>query len=115
LSCLLLFLISFDAAADVVHQHELPASSQLASATATVDTLDASDQTNEGSTGSPLKSKDCSICQLHKHLSNGLVCEPVFSHAPLEQHARASVTSVPYYSANGTPQRGRAPPQTSLT
>jgi hypothetical protein len=86
LSCLLLFLVSFNAATDVVHRHELTASRQTASALAIVDTLDASGQTNDGSTGSPLNSKDCPICQLHKHLSNGLVCEPVFSPAPpLEQ------------------------------
>jgi hypothetical protein len=114
LSCLLLFLVSFNAAADVVHRHELPASRQSASALAIVDTLDASDQTTDGSTGSPLKTKDCPICQLHKHLSSGLVCESVFSPAPPLEQVSMPVASVPYLSANATPRRGRAPPQTPL-
>ncbi|MFL6228705.1 MAG: hypothetical protein ACJ741_07990 [Pyrinomonadaceae bacterium] len=114
LSCLLLFLISLNATADVVHRHDLSSPRQTSIARATVDAVDAAGETTDGSTGSPLNSKDCPLCQLHKQLSSALICEPVFSPAPPSQCASVIATSISYLSASATARRGRAPPQTSL-
>ena len=113
LSCLLLWLISLNATADVIHRHDLSSPRQTASAAANTVALSATDTATDNSTGSPLKSKDCPLCQLHKQLSSALISEPVFSPLPPERHVPVFVTAVPYLSASGTPRRGRAPPQTS--
>jgi hypothetical protein len=114
LSCLLLFLIVFGATADVVHHHDLFDQPRTVSASFNLDSVRATDQTYN-STGDPLRSKDCPVCQLHKQLSNGLLYEPVFTPAPPTEYAPATVTTVSLLSAFATPRRGRAPPQTSLS
>jgi hypothetical protein len=114
LSCLLLFLIVFGATADVIHRHDLSDPQQIVSASLNLDSVRAADQT-DNSTGDPLRSKDCPVCQLHKQLSNGLLYEPVFTPAPPTGYAPAIVTTVQLLSAFATPRRGRAPPQTSLS
>jgi hypothetical protein len=107
-------LITLNATADVVHRHDFASSPLMASASADIAAINSADLPNDNSTSNPLKTKDCPVCQLHKHLSNGLVCEPIFSPAPTVLHSAVSVVSAPYVSTSGTPRRGRAPPQTSL-
>ena len=113
LSCLLLSSLIFSATFGVIHRHGLAAPRRAAVESATVNSVGPADG-NDSSTDGPLQSKDCSICQLHQHLSGGLVYGPVFTPAPPAEHIFESVASVPYHSATATPRRGRAPPPTTL-
>ena len=113
LSCLLLSSLIFSATVGVIHRHGLAAPRRAAVESAAAGAVGPSDR-SDSSTDGPLQSKDCSICQLHQHLSGALVYGPVFTPAPPAEHVFESVASVPYHSATATPRRGRAPPPTSL-
>jgi hypothetical protein len=113
LSCLLLSSLIFSATFGVLHRHDpnvtRRATIESADVGAVVPTDGSGSQTND-----PLQSKDCSICQLQRHLSSGLFYGPVFISAPPSEHAFELIISASYLSAPDNPQRGRAPPQTSL-
>jgi hypothetical protein len=113
LSCLLLSSLIFSATFGVVHRHGLAAPRRAAVESASINSVGPADR-NDSSTDGPLQSKDCSICQLHRHLSGGLVYGPVFTPSPPAEQVFESVVSVPYHSATATPRRGRAPPLTTL-
>src|SRR5947209_12923032 len=111
LSFLLLSSIAFSATFGVVHTHGSRSNEPGASESAGF--VRAGDLAG-GQTGGTLNAGDCSICQLHRQLSGGLLYGPVFTPAPPAEHAAAALVTVPYLSTNSTPRRGRAPPQTSL-
>jgi hypothetical protein len=113
LSCLLLTSLAFSATFGVVHRHGLAPTRRAAAESSNVNSVGPSDS-KDSSTDGPLQSKDCSICQLHQHLSGGLLYGPVFTPAPPAEHVFESVASVPYHSATAAPRRGRAPPQATL-
>jgi hypothetical protein len=113
LSCLLLSTLVFSATFGAVHSHGTEAPCRAAPFAGGVNFVAPAD--GGGPSGeNPLESKDCSICQLHRNLSGGLLYGPVFTPAPPAQHSVSSVISVPYASVSATPRRGRAPPPTSL-
>ena len=112
-SWLLLTAIFLGATVDVVHQHGTSSPSQTSGTSSAVASIGGG--APDSQTDSPLESKDCSICQLHRQLSGGLQYGPVFMPAPPAQHAPVVTASVTYFSASSTPQRGRAPPQASLS
>ena len=113
LSFLLLSSIAFSATFGAVHTHVSRLSGPAARASKAAGSVKAGDPTG-GQTRGPLRGGDCSICQLHRQLSGGLLYGPVFTPSPPAEHAAAALVAVPYISTSNTPQRGRAPPQTSL-
>jgi len=113
-SCLLLTAVFLGATVDLVHQHGTSSLQPISVTSTTAGVISAGGAPNS-STDGPLQSKDCSICQLQRQLSGGLLYGPVFTPTPPTQHAPATVTSVPYFSASSTPQRGRAPPRSPLS
>jgi hypothetical protein len=121
LSCLLLSTLIFSATFGSVHHHESPSGTprrvtvESVSVYSDVGVNSVSPADENGSqTNNPLQSKDCSICQLQRHLTGILLYGPVFTPAPPSEHAFELVVSAPYLSATAHPRRGRAPPQTSL-
>lgn len=112
-SCLLLASIIYGATFQVVHQHGAPALRQVPSASNTLDAISPSDGADSSSEGT-LKSKDCSICQLHRQLASTLLYGAVPALATPARYTPPADNSIPAHSANRTPQRGRAPPTISL-
>ena len=113
LSFLLLSSIAFSATFGAVHTHGSRLSGPAASASNAAGSVRAGDPAG-GQTGGPLRAGDCSICQLQRQLSGGLLYGPVFTPAPPAEHAASAPVTVPYLSTDSTPRRGRAPPQTLL-
>ena len=58
---------------------------------------------------------ECLICQLRQQLSFSLLNAPSLNVAPEAQLARFIASELPSFSVTATPQRGRAPPLTSLS
>ena len=113
LSFLLLSSIAFSATFGAVHTHGSRSVGPAAHASKASGFVRAGDPPG-GQTGGPLRAGDCSICQLQRQLSGGLLYGPVFTPAPPAEHAAAALVTVPYVSTVSTPRRGRAPPQTYL-
>jgi hypothetical protein len=112
LSCLLLLLIAYGATFGVVHRHDTSVPLNFTSATGT--SAAGGGQTDSRSAKSPLRVDDCSICQLHRQLSGGLLYAPALLPAQAAQQASAPLILLPYLPATEAPRRGRAPPSTSL-
>jgi hypothetical protein len=113
LSFLLLSFIAFSATFGVAHTHGSPFNGPVSRATKTADFARACDLPGS-QTGGLLRSGDCSICQLHRQLSGGLLYGPIFAPAPPAQHAAAALATIPDLFTNSAPRRGRAPPPTSV-
>lgn len=113
LSFLLLASVVFSATFGVVHTHGSPSNGQAAPASKAAGFVKAGDL-NGGQTGGPLRPGDCSICQLHRQLSGGLLYGPAFMPAPPAEAPVTALAADTYFSSFSAPRRGRAPPQTSL-
>jgi hypothetical protein len=113
LPLLLLASVVFSATFGVVHTHGAPPSGPAARASKAAGFVKSGDL-DGARTGGPLRPGDCSICQLQRQLSGGLLYGPVFTPAPPAEHAVAAPTADTYLSSASAPRRGRAPPQTSL-
>lgn len=59
-------------------------------------------------------SSECLICQLRQQLSFSLLNAPSLNVTPETELTREGATPLPSLSGTDTPQRGRAPPLTSL-
>ena len=113
LPLLLLASVVFSATFGIVHTHGSPSNGQAAPASRAASSAQSGDL-NGGQTGGPLRPGDCSICQLHRQLSGGLLYGPVFMPAPPAESPVAALAATTYLSSFSAPRRGRAPPQTSL-
>jgi hypothetical protein len=113
LSCLLLSSLIFSATVGIVHRHGTGVPRRATVESVGLDAVGPADA-DGSSSNSPLQSSDCSICRLQRHLTGILLYGPVFTPAPPAEQAFEPVVSIPYLSATANPQRGRAPPQTSL-
>src|SRR5947209_6032999 len=113
LSFLLLSSIAFSATFGVVHTHGSRSNEPGAGASESAGFVRAGDLAG-GQTGGTLNAGDCSICQLHRQLSGGLLYGPVFMPAPPAGSPVAALAATTYLSSFSAPRRGRAPPQTSL-
>lgn len=109
LAFVLLLFVTHSATAEVVHQHGnlLSATSTSAASFIDADTNPLAPESN-GSTG------ECLICQLHQHLFSTLLISTPGLAAPQAEEATAGQSFVSLPSRAHTPQRGRAPPETSL-
>ena len=114
LPLLLLASVVFSATFGIVHTHGSPSNGVAARESKIAGFVGAADLVGDQTDGLQ-QGGDCPICQLHRQLSGGLLYGPVFTPTPPTQHAPATVTSVPYFSASSTPQRGRAPPRSPLS
>jgi Protein of unknown function (DUF2946) len=110
LAFVLLAFITYSTTAEAVHKHgNLSLVSANGSATAVSSSGDASSSANESrSIG------ECVICQRRQHLSVSLLSTLPQLVAPQEQVTRTPATVLPSASRIATPQRGRAPPLSSL-
>src|SRR5205085_3237414 len=113
LPLLLLASVIFSATFGIVHTHGSPSNGTAARATDAAGFVKSGDL-DGGQTGGPLRPGDCSICQLHRQLSGGLLYGPVFMPAPPAEAPVAALAASTYLSSFSAPRRGRAPPQTSL-
>jgi hypothetical protein len=109
----LLSSLIFSATFGVLHRHG-PSVPQRATIESAVAVAVGPTDGSGSQTNNLLQSKDCSICQLQRQLTSGLLYGPVFTPAPPSEHAFEAVVSAPDLSTPDNPQRGRAPPQTSL-
>jgi hypothetical protein len=109
LAFVLLVFVAHSATVEVVHQH---GNLLAAKSTSAASFLDAS--TNPVAPESSGSTGECLICQLHQHLfSTLLISIPGLAPPQAEEAiARQSFVSLP--GRAHTPQRGRAPPETSL-
>jgi hypothetical protein len=105
----LLAFVTHSATVEVVHQHGnlLPAGSSAASSFQGTNT-DQSTKESSRSTG------ECLICQLHQHLFSTLLISVPGIAQPEAEITRAAHNFVPSQWEANAPQRGRAPPQSSL-
>jgi len=110
LSFVLMLFVAYGAVAEATHRHGSPSK---ASASASTETFNNSG--DAGSTSNPRSTSECLICQLHRDLFVNLFTPQLKIAAPTA-HLSYSVSIAPfYYSFAETPQRGRAPPLTSLS
>lgn len=110
LAFVLLAFLSYGATAEVAHKHGNIAPERRSDLAANVS---SSDNTNPSS-GSTRSGAECLVCQLHQHLFVSLLSALPQIAAPLDQPLRPPAAAVSYLNHADTPQRGRAPPTTSL-
>jgi hypothetical protein len=110
LAFVLLALVAYAATAEVVHRH---GRSFLATSGSTFASIARSGDGSSALNDS-LKFSECSICQLRQQLSFSLLNAAPQIIAPQTELTHARAASRPAFSHRGSPQRGRAPPQTSL-
>ncbi|HEX8649251.1 MAG TPA: DUF2946 family protein [Pyrinomonadaceae bacterium] len=110
LAFVLLAFLSYGATAEVAHKHCNIVPERRSDLTANVS---SSDNTNPSSSNTR-SGGECLICQLHQHLFVSLLSALPQIAAPPVQSVRPPAAAVSYLSHADTPQRGRAPPTTSL-
>lgn len=106
---LLLAFVTHSATVEVVHQH-----GQLLPDAASSATSLQGANTDEATTESSRSIGECLICQLHQHLFSTLLISVPSLAQPEAEVTRAAHDFIPSQRAANAPQRGRAPPHTSL-
>lgn len=111
LAFVLLAFVAYTATAESVHRHGgLSLVAQGSSVPAITSPDDSGSLVNDSrATG------ECLICQLRQQLSFSLLNAPSLNIAPEVQLARVIASALPSFSGTTAPQRGRAPPLTSLS
>lgn len=110
LAFVLLVFVSYGATAEVAHKHGNPTPERPTELAANVS---SPDNTNPYSSHTRTGS-ECLICQLHQHLFVSLFNALPQIAEPPAQLVRPDAAAISYLSHTDTPQRGRAPPTTSL-
>jgi hypothetical protein len=107
----LLLFISYGATAEVAHKHcsVLPAGRADVAKTTISNPSDANTSSERSRNGG-----ECLICQLHQHLFTSLLNTLPQIAPPPAQFVRLPAAAVSYHVQLDAPQRGRAPPTTSL-
>jgi len=105
----LLVLLVYGATVEAVHSHGELVPARQADQRAVTPTNDSDLSSRQTSSHG-----DCLICQLHQNLANGLFQAQTLALRPLTATAATPASVALYYFQTATPQRGRAPPLTSL-
>lgn len=111
LAFVLLAFVAYSATAESVHRHGVLLLAVNGSSAPAISSSEGSGPLANDSRANG----ECLICQLRQQLSFSLINAPSQNIATQIEHALVDASALPSLSQTGAPQRGRAPPLTSLS